>query len=248
MDRVVAVVAGRVVGGVARYEGGAVVVGRGGSGGGEDGLLSRLIAAEVFDVVVFLRGGGDRLHTTLHNRRSRTLQRIMPIHGPQLRDLLVQDLEQPLGDVVFHILDEPEPAREGRDRVHAILGEGALEDVEADGAGVAEDEPGNVLARVVGDHVGDDFVLEEGEDAVLAGDGGAVGPECVGRAPVGVVEAELFADGGYLGGDVEAMGGREGCVVEGGVVVEGEEVVVDVAAGEGGGGGGGGDVGLGSWE
>lgn len=90
--------------------------------------------------------------------------------------------------------------------------------------------------------------MKEGEDAVLAGDRGAVGPECVGRAPVGVVEAELFADGGDFGGDVEAVGGGEGGVVEGGVVVEGEEIVVDVAAGEGGGGGGSGEVGIGSWE
>lgn len=188
------------------------------------------------------------MDTLPHNRRSRTLQFIMPTHGPQLRHLLVQDLEQPLGDTVFHIPDVSEPAREGRDRVHAVLRKGPFEDVEADGAGVAEDEPGNVLARGVGDHVGQDLVLQEGEDAVLAGDGSAVGPECVGRAAVGVIEAELFTDGRDLGGDVEAMRGGEGGVVEGGVVVEGEEIVIDVAAGEGGGGGGGGEAGIGSWE
>lgn len=94
------------------------------------------------------------MDTLPHTRRSRTLQLVMPIHGPQLRDLLVEDLEQRLGDAVFHIPDVSEPAREGRDRVHAIPCEGPVENVEADGAGVAEDEPGNVLARVVGDHVG----------------------------------------------------------------------------------------------
>ena len=62
----------------------------------------------------------------------------------------------------------------------------------------------------------------------------AVGPEVAGRAAVALVEVQGVAGGCDQVADVAAMWGGEGGGVEGGVVVEGGEIVVNVASCEGG--------------
>jgi hypothetical protein len=65
------------------------------------------------------------------------------------------------------------------------------------------------------------------------GVGGAGDPEVARGAAVEGVEVQGGAGVADLGGDVEAVFSGERLVVFPAVVVEGEEVVVDVAAGEG---------------
>ena len=73
--------------------------------------------------------------------------------GPELGHLLVDDLEEPLGDAEGHVLDGAEAAGEGTDGVGGVDCEGTLEDVEPQGAGVDEHHARHVGSVGVRDHV-----------------------------------------------------------------------------------------------
>ncbi len=174
MEGVVAVGAGVVVGGVAGCEGGSVV----GHGGGvcEGDLLVWGVGLSVGVGIGRWWSGrfvGERVGG-----------------GPELGDFLVEDQEESGGDAVGDGADDAETAGEGADGVGGVDGEGALEDVEAEGAGVGEDDAGFVASGRVGvaDHVWEDFVLQPAEDAVGAWEGGAVRPVGLRCAAVCFVE------------------------------------------------------------
>ena len=113
--------------------------------------------------------------------------------GPELGHLLVDDLEEPLGDAEGHVLDGAEAAGEGTDGVGGVDREGTLEDVESEGAGVDEHHARHVGSVSVGDHVRQHLVLQPGKDAVLAWVWGAVGPVVPRGAAKGLVELQGFA-------------------------------------------------------
>ncbi|KAG7058524.1 hypothetical protein JMJ77_0005898 [Colletotrichum scovillei] len=140
---------------------------------------------------------------------------------------LVEEVDDALGDGVGHVGDVLEGAREGGDDVGAVLCEGALEDVEAEAARVDDGQARHVFPVVLVDHVREDLRLEPGEDAVVAGVGGAVDPQVLGRAAVLVVQVEGLAGFGDELADVLAVLCREGRLVEAGVVVEAQQIVVD---------------------
>ena len=142
-------------------------------------------------------------------------------------------MEEPLGDAEGDVLDEAEAVDEGTDGVGGVDREGALEDVEPDGARVEEHHARDVGPVGVDDHVRQHLVLQPREDAVLAWVWGAVGPVVPRGAAEGLVEVQGPAGRSDHGGDVAAVLGGEGGLVKVGVLVEGKEVVVDVAAREG---------------
>ena len=75
--------------------------------------------------------------------------------------------------------------------------------------------------------------MKPAEDAVFAMIGDAVGPVVSWGAAKCFVEVQLLTGGGDHRGNVVAVGGWERCLVERGVMVEGEEVIVNVATREG---------------
>ena len=77
----------------------------------------------------------------------------------ELWEFLVEDHEKFRGYFERHVLDEAEAARERGDGEGGIEGEGALENVEPDRAGIREYEARNIFTGRVVDHVWEYEVL-----------------------------------------------------------------------------------------
>ncbi len=81
-----------------------------------------------------------------------------------------------------------ETGGEGRDAVHCIRREPALEDVKSQCSRVREDHARLIVCRESVDRIGQHLVLQPGEDAGVAREGRAVRPEGLRGTAVCVIQ------------------------------------------------------------
>ena len=146
---------------------------------------------------------------------------------------LVDYLEQPLCNAKWHIFDEAEATGKWADRIGGVDCERPFEDIKSQGTGVCKHHPWHISSVNVNDHVWQHLILQPREDTILAWVRSSVRPVIPRGAPVSLVKLQGLASCSNHGRDIVAVLGREGSIVEFGVLVKGKEIVVDVAAGEG---------------